>query len=196
MEEEALIAQLPKGRNLHIKKRALKNKALAVSFDEKDLKDYVTGFHKRKKKRRKEANQQIEEAQRRKRIENRKKRKLDREFVYSGGLAPSDANPGPVEDGDESEQEDHKPSVFETTTYDNDEVKVIVTTSEISREEKPSSERPRAVISTDGRVNGDVKKQQILPVKKKPAAKTGKKSSRKKLLKKRDKRKGMKKEKR
>ncbi|KAL6538633.1 hypothetical protein OROGR_012621 [Orobanche gracilis] len=57
----------------HIKKRALKNKSLSVSFDEKDLKDYVTGFHKRKKKRRKEAMQKQEEAERRKRIEQRKK---------------------------------------------------------------------------------------------------------------------------
>ncbi|GAA0168053.1 hypothetical protein LIER_22860 [Lithospermum erythrorhizon] len=39
----------------------------------KIVRDYVTGFHKRKKKRRKEANIQIQEADRRKRIELRKK---------------------------------------------------------------------------------------------------------------------------
>lgn len=68
MDEEAAISERKTG---HVKKRALKNKALAISFDEKDLKDYVTGFHKRKKKRRKEANKQQEEALRRKRNEER-----------------------------------------------------------------------------------------------------------------------------
>jgi len=52
--EEAVELARPQGR--HIRKRALKNKALSVKFNEKDLRDYVTGFHKRKKKRRKEAN--------------------------------------------------------------------------------------------------------------------------------------------
>ena len=60
-------------KGAHLKKRALKNKALGISFDEKDLKDYVTGFHKRKKKRRKEAQKQQNEALRRKRSEERKK---------------------------------------------------------------------------------------------------------------------------
>jgi ribosomal RNA-processing protein 17 len=38
MEEEIEVAR-PRGR--HIKKRALKNKAVAVTFDEKDLRYYV-----------------------------------------------------------------------------------------------------------------------------------------------------------
>ncbi|XP_041015353.1 uncharacterized protein LOC121258071 [Juglans microcarpa x Juglans regia] len=77
IEEEAVQLARPRGR--HIKKRALKNKALAVSFNEKHLKDYVSGFHKRKKKRRKEAQKQQEKADRRKRIEQRKKRKFEKE---------------------------------------------------------------------------------------------------------------------
>jgi len=60
-------------KGTHLKKRALKNKALGITFNEKDLKDYVTGFHKRKKKRRKEAQKQQDEALRRKRSEERKK---------------------------------------------------------------------------------------------------------------------------
>lgn len=60
-------------KGTHLKKRALKNKALGINFNEKDLKDYVTGFHKRKKKRRKEAQKQQNEALRRKRCEERKK---------------------------------------------------------------------------------------------------------------------------
>lgn len=41
------------------------------------VRDFVTGFHKRKKKRRKEAQKQQEEAMRRKRIEARKKVRID-----------------------------------------------------------------------------------------------------------------------
>ncbi|KAM1045961.1 hypothetical protein EV1_036464 [Malus domestica] len=57
----------------HIKKRALKNKALVVTFNEKELSDFVSGFPKRKKKRRKEAEKKQGEALRRKRLELRKK---------------------------------------------------------------------------------------------------------------------------
>lgn len=39
IEEEAV--QIARRRGRHIKKRALKNKALAVSFNEKDLKYYA-----------------------------------------------------------------------------------------------------------------------------------------------------------
>ena len=85
MEVEDESGQTPRIRGRHIKKRALKNKALTVSFDEKDLKDFVTGFHKRKKKRRKEAQQQLEEAHRRKRIEARKKvQSLSYPFEFIG----------------------------------------------------------------------------------------------------------------
>ncbi|XP_039052834.1 uncharacterized protein LOC120194654 [Hibiscus syriacus] len=71
MEEEyegEAPVQPSKPRGRHIKKRATKNKALSVSFNEKDLRDYVTGFHKRKKKRRKEAQKKQEQAERRKKV--------------------------------------------------------------------------------------------------------------------------------
>ncbi|KAL0300751.1 UNVERIFIED_CONTAM: hypothetical protein Sradi_6351900 [Sesamum radiatum] len=114
-------------RARHIKKRALKNKTLSVSFNEKDLKDFVTGFHKRKKKRRKEALQKQEEADRRKRIEQRKKnfwqsvvtfiltlmfqRKLERDFVMFGGAPPDSGTDAPESDGehDGDEDEDGEP---------------------------------------------------------------------------------------
>lgn len=38
-EEQAIPA--PRSRGLHIKKRALKNKGLSISFDEKDLRYYL-----------------------------------------------------------------------------------------------------------------------------------------------------------
>ncbi|GKD80673.1 ribosomal RNA-processing protein 17 [Tanacetum coccineum] len=91
----------------HIKKRSLKNKALSVSFNEKDLSDFVTGFHKRKKKRRKEAQNQQQEALRRKRIELRKKRKEDRDYVLYGGAPPGpDAEPNEFDEVEEAEDDE------------------------------------------------------------------------------------------
>lgn len=147
IEEEAL--QVPKVRGRHIKKKALKNKALSVSFDEKDLKDYVTGFHKRKKKRRKEAEKNQEEAQRRKRLEERKKRRLEREIVLYGGVpTPTDSAPDEGEEycEDDEEREPVAPNTG-TTMYDKGDLKVTVTTSEISREAEnlPSEKTPAAV---------------------------------------------------
>ncbi|KAD7117232.1 hypothetical protein R6Q59_006190 [Mikania micrantha] len=180
----------------HIKKRALKNKALSVSFNEKDLSDFVTGFHKRKKKRRKEAQNQQQEALRRKRIELRKKRKLDREYVLYGG-APPDQNGEPNENDDVNEAEEdeedneaddddeHLTSVSGTKVYDTGNIKVMVTTSEISREDD-SAEIPKMTL-------GSEKKQNLPVVKKKPFKKVEKRRSRPKTLTKRDKRKGKKK---
>ncbi|KAK9267625.1 hypothetical protein L1049_010056 [Liquidambar formosana] len=143
-DEEAALLSRPRAR--HIKKRALKNKALSVSFDEKDLKDFVGGFHKRKKKRRKEAELLVQEAQRRKRIEARKKRKLERESVYGGAVPATDS--GSDECGEDDEQDEGSElvtSISGTATYDNGDMKVTVTTSEISREEdKFPSEKMQA----------------------------------------------------
>ncbi|PON41283.1 Nucleolar protein [Trema orientale] len=136
--EEQPIMALP-SRGLHIKKRALKNKGLSISFDEKDLRNYVTGFQKRKKKRRKEALKLQDEAQRGKRIEARKKRKLEREFALYGEAPPASDSAHDGSDHEYNEEdEDSKPvaSVSGTTTYDNDELKITVTTSEISRDDK------------------------------------------------------------
>ncbi|XP_057796355.1 uncharacterized protein LOC131012420 [Salvia miltiorrhiza] len=184
-------------RTRHIKKRALRNKSLSVSFDEKDLKDFVGGFHKRKKKRRKEALQQQEEAGRRKRIELRKKRKMEREFVMSGG-APTDSGAAIAKSDEELEhEEDSEPvaSVSGTMMYDNDDVQVIVTTSEISRDEvlpADKSEVGRAP-SMEG---SEMSKQKTPVIRKKQLKKAPMKRSRPKTQRKRDKRKGNKKEKR
>lgn len=179
-------------RGRHIKKRALRNKSLSVSFDEKDLKDFVGGFHKRKKKRRKEALQQQEEAARRKRIELRKKRKMERDFVIYGGAAP-DSGTGAAEPDEEQEEEDEDSepvaSVSGTMVYDNDDVQVVVTTSEISREEvfpAVTAEVGRAVSS-----QGSEKSKLKAPVtKKKQLKKAPRKRSHSKPQSKRDKRKG------
>ncbi|KAI3732067.1 hypothetical protein L1987_63264 [Smallanthus sonchifolius] len=173
----------------HIKKRSLKNKALSVSFNEKDLSDFVTGFHKRKKKRRKEAQNQQQEALRRKRIELRKKRKLDREYVLYGGAPRPDGEPNENDeveederDSDDGDDDEHLTSISGTKVYDTGNVKVMVTTSEISREDD-SAEIPKLPL-------GSEKKPNLPVIKKKLFKKVEKRRSRPKTLTKRDKRKG------
>ncbi|KAL5774587.1 hypothetical protein ACOSP7_012144 [Xanthoceras sorbifolium] len=192
MEEEAPL--VPKVRGRYITKRALKNKALAVSFDEKDLKDYVTGFHKRKKKRRKEAEKQQEEVLRRKRLENRKKRKLEKEFVLYGGAPPPTDLATEVNEEycEEDEETEAVASVTGTTLYDNGNMEVTVTTSEISHEEEnlPNETTPatvpRSVAAAD-------KKHNIPVSQSKSFKKAAKHKSRPKPRSKRDKKKGKKK---
>ncbi|CAL1372683.1 unnamed protein product [Linum trigynum] len=171
----------------HIKKRALKNKSLAISFNEKDLRDYVTGFHKRKKKRRKEAHKQQEEAARRKRIELRQKRRLEDEFHMDEGAPPVDEV---IEEDDEgAEESEPVASVSGTTMYDHGDLKVTVTTSEISREDDDSgpNETTPSAIAKPIIIK---KKNQKLPVSKKPSFKrSSKRKTRAKPQTKRDKRK-------
>ncbi|KAL1290593.1 hypothetical protein HN51_059242 [Arachis hypogaea] len=134
----------PASKVRHLKKRALKNKSLSVSFNEKDLKDYVTGFHKRKKKRRKEAQKQQEEVLRRKRSEERKKRKLEREFVLYG-CAPTNADAEPDETDEHQEDIDQVEPIAEMKTYESGDLTVTVVTSEINpKEESYLSERKEA----------------------------------------------------
>ncbi|CAA0825124.1 Unknown protein [Striga hermonthica] len=185
-------------RARHIKKRALKNKSLSVSFNEKDLKDYVTGFHKRKKKRRREALQKQEEAERRKRIEQRKKRKLERDFVMFGG-APfgSDAEDAAEPDEEDEHDEDTEPAdpVSDTMMYDNGDVQVTVTTREIAREEEGSADRSKIgkAQSFEGFEKGN--KQKTPVARKKLIKKPQKKRSRAKPQSKREKKKGKRKNK-
>ncbi|GLT49449.1 hypothetical protein SLA2020_230020 [Shorea laevis] len=191
--EEEAPPQLPKVRGHHIKKRALKNKALAVSFNEKDLRDYVTGFHKRKKKRRKEAQKKQNEALRRKRIEERKKRKLERELALYGGAPPSIGSERGESDRvvEEENEGEAFASVADTTTYDNGNVTVTVTTSEISREEGTfTGEKRHSNMSK----LAEASRKHSLPVSKgKSFKKVAKHKTRPKPLKKRDKKKGKKK---
>ncbi|XVF87574.1 hypothetical protein PTKIN_Ptkin18bG0131200 [Pterospermum kingtungense] len=176
-----LAQQLSRPRRRHIKKRALKNKALSVSFNEKDLRDYVTGFHKRKKKRRKEAQKKREEAERRKRIELRKKRKLEKEFALYGGV-PASTGSGPDESDENNEQdEEGEPtaSISGTTTYDSGNITVTVKTSEISREEEDdiATERTHtAMLRSVG--DGVDRKRNLSAIKIKPFKKVAKQRSR------------------
>ncbi|XP_058113786.1 ribosomal RNA-processing protein 17 [Magnolia sinica] len=166
-EEEG--APNPRVGARHIKKRALRNKALSISFNDKDLRDYVTGFHKRKKKRRKEAKQQLQEKERLKRIEKRKKRKMEREFALYGGAVPvenpSGAGSGPDECGSEPEEDGAGPtaSVSGTKMYDNGDMTITVTTSELGCEDEDVKVTHSLPKSIEG-----AEKKHSLPVKKKP----------------------------
>ncbi|XP_078438425.1 ribosomal RNA-processing protein [Wolffia australiana] len=164
------------GGNLqrHIKKRALKNKALSVGFNEKDLKDFVTGFHKRKKKRRKIAKKQIEEKDRKKRIEIRKQRKLEREnAMYPGEAAEDDDEKiisGAEDEEDEIEQDEMAgtQSISGTKRYDSNDLTITVRTSELTREEdevKPTEGLGQRC-SSIGLVQGVSKKIVLQPKKK------------------------------
>ncbi|CAA7407368.1 unnamed protein product [Spirodela intermedia] len=172
----------------HIKKRALKNKALSVSFNEKDLKDYVTGFHKRKKKRRKIAQRQIEEKERLRRIEVRRKRKLERETAMYGGALPAGesekTDSGAEEDGGDLEQDDleRTQSVSGTKMYENSELTITVTTSEFSRGEDTDLSEGHPHVAPE--LSAAVRKSGGLPPKKKPLKKVASQRSRKKKLKK------------
>lgn len=83
---------------------------------------------------------------------------------------------------------DHFPLFKGTTTYENGDIKVTVTTSEISREEEinPVEKTEASVPETVG-AN---KKNNVAVSKKKPFKKVGKRKSGPKMQKKRDKRKG------
>ncbi|CAL5213435.1 unnamed protein product [Lathyrus oleraceus] len=191
--EESTITQR---QTIHVKKKALRNKSLGISFDEKDLKDYVTGFHKRKKKRRKEANKQQEEARRRKRNEGRLKRKLERDLTY--GIVPpnADAETGEIDpnEDDVTEQVESQ-SIAATKTYENDDLKVTVVTKEINPEEEssPTERKEAAPALSPHPVVADKKKSKSVPINnKKPFKKVAKHKSRPKQICKRDKRKGKK----
>ncbi|KAF8403169.1 hypothetical protein HHK36_011266 [Tetracentron sinense] len=198
MEEEEAVSQVQRPNARHIKKRSLKNKALSVSFKEKDLRDYVTGFHKRKKKRRKEAQHKLQEVERVKRIENRKKRKLEREFVQYGGAQPATSS-GPDESVDDLEQEGGDPtasiSVEGTKMYDNGGMNITVRISEISREEEENSREMGVKAQLVPRLSGGTEKKLNIPVTKKTLKKVGKSRPTPKPQKKRDKKKGKKKNK-
>ncbi|KAH9304852.1 hypothetical protein KI387_009256, partial [Taxus chinensis] len=113
MEDQEPEKQL--GR--HISKRALRNKSLIISFDENDRREFVTGFHKRKKQRRKIAEKQQERKQREKRLAERKKRRLAIKMAYGEASELPEENPDAIsavnisEDEDDDENCDHVSTV-------------------------------------------------------------------------------------
>ncbi|XP_057544150.1 uncharacterized protein LOC130823534 [Amaranthus tricolor] len=188
---DGMIGHPPSTRGHHINKRALRNKSLSISFNEKDLRDYVGGFHKRKKKRRKEALKQQEEAKRRKRLEDRKRRRKEKEYALYGGASPpendAELDDEDVEQGDTMEL---NPSISGTTSYDNGDMTVTVTTKIIAREEEEYPIQKAAAPLSAASTEEPGKKIKIPVSSKKSFKKASKGRSRPKLNSKRDRRKG------
>ncbi|WVZ56950.1 hypothetical protein U9M48_007410 [Paspalum notatum var. saurae] len=147
-EEDVVVGQMPTVMvPKHINKRSLKNKALSITLDKKALKDFVTGFHKRKKKRRKEAQRILQEKERIKKIQARKRmtmvvvlRKEEKEIALYGRVLSSDNNDGAGLENDEDigndgEVMENDESLSEVKTYEDDGTRIIVTTSEITGED-------------------------------------------------------------
>lgn len=191
-EGVAVAGQPPIVRGQRINKRSLRNKSLSVTFNEKDLRDFVSGFHKRKKKRRKEALRKQEEAERRRRLEKRKRARLEKEYALYGGAPPASDTELDGEDQKHDDESELNPSVSGTATYENGDVMVTVTTSEITPEEIEHTREKSAVPLPQLSIGGAGKKHNIPVSKKKPFKKATKGKSRPKLHTKRDRRKGKK----
>ncbi|KAL2932109.1 Nucleolar protein 12 [Bienertia sinuspersici] len=193
MAEGAVVGQPSASRGNHINKRALRNKSLSVSFNEKDLRDYVGGFHKRKKKRRKEALKQQEVVKRRKLLEDRKRRRKERQHALYGDAPPDDDAKSADEDLDQNDEIEMNPSISGTTSYDNGNMMVTVTTSEITHEEEEEHPIKKSAPLTPISTGEESKKHNIPVSKKKSTFKKGVRGkSRTKLLCKRDRRNGKK----
>ncbi|XP_072975653.1 uncharacterized protein [Typha angustifolia] len=184
MEGEVVVGQMPTVMvPRHINKRALKNKALSVGFNDKELRDFVTGFHKRKKKRRKEAEKQLQEKERLRRIEARKKRKQEKELALYGRVLSSE-NPAftgsehdDADDADndyEKDELDLPASVSETKTYEDGPTKITVTTREISHEYDDLRPNPVVIVP---KPTITAEKNNCLAPKKKPLKKVSKQKS-------------------
>ncbi|KAL5211153.1 hypothetical protein ABZP36_006776 [Zizania latifolia] len=188
--EDVVVGQMPTVMvPKHINKRSLKNKALSVTLDKKALRDFVTGFHKRKKKRRKEAQKILQEKERRKRIGDRKRRKQEKEIALYGRVLSSDNADGEDIDNDGDEMETDDLPAPEVKTYEDDGTKITVTTSEIAREDNDLG--PKSYVPNTSYTNKNpsipAKKNPSLSVKKKPTKRTFRKKSKSK---KRDKKRG------
>ncbi|KAK6133392.1 hypothetical protein DH2020_032856 [Rehmannia glutinosa] len=180
----------------HIKKRALKNKSLSVSFNEKDL-----NLPKNK----------AEES-----LEVVASRKLERDFVQFGGAPPDSSADAVAPDVEYEHDEDSEPAVASVSVpiiiplpsfflsalaflltkefdrYDNGDIEVTVRTSEIAREEEAPIDRSELGETQSGEAF-EKNKQKTPVTRKKLLKKVQKKRARAKPQTKREKRKGKKK---
>ncbi|XBH84709.1 hypothetical protein VPH35_072816 [Triticum aestivum] len=164
--EDVVVGQMPTFMvPKHINKRALKNKALSVSLDKKALKDFVTGFHKRKKKRRKEAQRITQEKDRRKRIEARKMRKQEKEIALYGKVVSSENVDGEDGDGDGDGMDAAAPEI---KTYEDGGTRITVVTCEITHGEEDDQKSVSRSYAKKSCGVVSAKKQPSLGVKKPP----------------------------
>lgn len=177
-------------RNLgkHVPKRALRNKSLIITFDENDRREFVTGFHKRKKQRRKLAEQQQQIKEREKRLAQRKRRRLAIKLASGEMSELPDENPKPSSAEDIREQEDddgdsdHVSVVNGTLTYEDGDITTIVNTCQLNSEnEDVETPNPNAFPNPKSKVKISIPAKKNKSFKK---VKKGKKINKKKVLKK------------
>ncbi|PKU83225.1 nucleolar protein 12 [Dendrobium catenatum] len=163
----------------HINKKSLRNRGLSIAFDEKNLRDFVTGFHKRKDKRRKEAKKQLHEKERQMRIMARKKMKEAKELALKGQLKELDSD---LEQDVDSDAKEDGPttiaSVSETRIYENNNTTITVTTSELVNENQDLEP-----VHTIPKLSNKLEKNHKLPVKIKPMKRATKQKLQKKTSK-------------
>lgn len=148
----------------HINKKSLRNRSLSITFDEKNLRDFVTGFQKRKDKRRKEAQKQLHEKERQMRIMARKKRKEAKESALRGQLKEPDSDAEQDVGGDAKENGPTTvAAVSETKTYENTNTTITVTTSELFNENEDLEP-----VNTIPKLSNKLEKNHKLPVTRKP----------------------------
>lgn len=76
-----------KGQGRHVSKIARRNKNIEIKFDPSALREYVTGFRKRKQQRRVKAQKQIERKEKERIVEERaKKRQAIKDLIKDAGL--------------------------------------------------------------------------------------------------------------
>jgi ribosomal RNA-processing protein 17 len=172
----------------HVPKRALRNKSLIITFDENDRREFVTGFHKRKKQRRKLAEQQQQIKEREKRLADRKRRRLAIKLASGEITEVPDENPKPSSAGDISEQEDdggdsnHGSIVNGTLTYEDGDITTIVNTCELNSEnEDVETSNPNVFPNPKSKIKIPIPAKKNKSFKK---VKKGKKINKKKVLKK------------
>jgi len=125
MEEEGEEDAVRGGH--HVAKRARKNKSVVAVFDDAARTEYLTGFRKRKNKRRKVAEAEKQVKERQKRLQLRKERRAAMKLAQ-GNQGECDADEV-LNEGEEVEIDDNENlKVSGTTTYDDGDTTVIVTT--------------------------------------------------------------------
>eukprot|EP00252_Welwitschia_mirabilis_P017273 TRINITY_DN38296_c0_g1_i1.p1 TRINITY_DN38296_c0_g1~~TRINITY_DN38296_c0_g1_i1.p1 ORF type:complete len:198 (+),score=52.27 TRINITY_DN38296_c0_g1_i1:60-653(+) len=121
----------------HWNKRSVRNKSIVVSFNEDDRREFITGFHKRKKQRRKRAEKEKEKKERQKRIQERKQRRLALKMAL--GEVAGDVHPSSSEHVSSpkhySEDSDAALKDDDTFIYEHEDATTIVRTCEINPEQ-------------------------------------------------------------
>lgn len=142
MEDEDVDAT-PEVTGHHITKRYRKNKFAVAVFDEKARQEFLTGFRKRKNKRRKVAAQQNDIKERQRRLQERKEIREAKKAALLEQMPKPAANAEEVNETEAEESElaqDDAPNVSGTTTYDDGDSTILVTTCSLDPDDDDAEE--------------------------------------------------------